>query len=198
VREASGLPWGCVVQPLSAQTRFAPGPAADALARCSQCYGYVHWLVRFDSRHQWPCSFCGHTNAAAAVPRYATPAARQAATELRAASYESIVAADGAGGAANQAGGWGVSRCVLTLGGRTCTAADGLHTPTELVYVLLVDLEGMQGGPTHTEPHSHGARPDQARATGSPAYLAQVKLALQAAMESRCSWCCWGVRGVVA
>ena len=96
VKDASGLPWGCVVQPLSAQTRFAPGPPAEALARCAQCFGYIHWLVRFNTRQQWACTFCGHTNTTSpADPRYGVSGARQAATELRAASYESQVAQEG-------------------------------------------------------------------------------------------------------
>ena len=90
-----------MVQPLSAQTRFAPGPPAAALARCGQCFGYIHWLTRFTNRQQWTCTFCGHantvaTNATDSSPaRYATPTLRQAATELRAASYESEVANEG-------------------------------------------------------------------------------------------------------
>ena len=175
VKDASGLPWGCVLQPLSGQTRFAKAAAAESVARCSQCFGYVHWLVRFNARQQWTCSFCEHTNAAApTASRYATPAARQAAPELRAAAYESDVAHEGArpydgpqsgprtGGKRTRAtcfaGGRGGGACANTPDAPAAQAfcadpcrdrtVDGLKTPTQLLYVILLDLEGRRRSST--------------------------------------------------
>ena len=97
VKDDTGLPWGCVVQPLHPGTPFVKGPTSEHLLRCKRCFSYVHWLTRFNSKQQWVCSFCQTVNPAEpASSPYGSSTGRQDAAELRRPTYESDVVSDGA------------------------------------------------------------------------------------------------------
>ena len=90
-KDAAGVPFGCVAQPLAPFTD-APGDGlaedelehADAVARCESCFGYISSHCQF-LRHHWHCSLCGVLNAT--PTRYAT-ARRNELPELADAAVE--------------------------------------------------------------------------------------------------------------
>jgi len=93
VKEESGLPFGCSLQP------YAPLPKGQGpvpldiadIARCEQCFGYINPYVLFD-RRRWRCCFCQHYNAI--QTRYATPMLRRELPELCASSVEILLQGD--------------------------------------------------------------------------------------------------------
>ena len=89
-KDAAGVPFGCVAQPLAPFTDYVLAEDelehADAVARCDSCFGYISSHCQF-LRHHWRCSLCGALNPTPA--RYATarrdklPELADAAVELR-------------------------------------------------------------------------------------------------------------------
>ena len=89
-KDAAGVPFGCVAQPLAPFTDYVLAEDelehADAVARCDSCFGYISSHCQF-LRHHWRCSLCGALNPTPA--RYATarrdklPELAHAAVELR-------------------------------------------------------------------------------------------------------------------
>ena len=82
VKEESGVPFGCVVQPLVPLPPPAHAdelPTAEQLARCGRCFAYINPLCRF-VRDGWRCALCGEVSAVPA--RYAASGHRRALPEL--------------------------------------------------------------------------------------------------------------------
>ena len=79
-KEAAGVPFGVIAQPLAPLTddagdAIAQNPFleyADAVARCESCYGYINPYCAFVRQHHWRCSLCGTLNPV--TPRYANAA----------------------------------------------------------------------------------------------------------------------------
>lgn len=126
VKDRSGLPFGVVVQP------FAPLPecpldaaheleAAEDVARCGECFGYVNGFCGFE-RDGWICILCGsftywsRANGRDGKPRYRRNARRNELPEIAQPEVELEVARD-----------------VITLDPRRPVG-------TAPVYVALVDL----------------------------------------------------------
>eukprot|EP00964_Phaeocystis_antarctica_P058581 scaffold34763_cov82-Phaeocystis_antarctica.AAC.12 len=89
-KDAAGVPFGCVAQPLAPFTDDVLAEDelehADAVARCETCLGYISSHCQF-LRHHWRCSLCGTLSSTPA--RYTTarrnklPELADAAVELR-------------------------------------------------------------------------------------------------------------------
>ena len=96
-KDAAGVPFGCVAQPLAPFTDYVLAEDelehADAVARCDSCFGYISSHCQF-LRHHWRCSLCGALNPTPA--RYATarrdklPELADAAVELRLGEFAGI------------------------------------------------------------------------------------------------------------
>ena len=73
-KDAAGVPFGCVAQPLAPFANEGEVLAedevelADVVARCEGCYGYISSYCTFMRSH-WRCSLCGVLNSMPA--RYA-------------------------------------------------------------------------------------------------------------------------------
>ena len=62
VKEASGLPWGCIIQPFrSIPNNAITSIPASRIARCEHCYAYINPFVRF-GKTSWACSLCRQLN----------------------------------------------------------------------------------------------------------------------------------------
>ncbi len=65
VKDACGLPFGCIVRPLI--SIIAPGPERiipaqfTEISRCESCGAYVSPFCRFEQR-LWRCAMCGQTH----------------------------------------------------------------------------------------------------------------------------------------
>eukprot|EP00227_Mantoniella_beaufortii_P010966 CAMPEP_0197585484 /NCGR_PEP_ID=MMETSP1326-20131121/7774_1 /TAXON_ID=1155430 /ORGANISM="Genus nov. species nov., Strain RCC2288" /LENGTH=161 /DNA_ID=CAMNT_0043149995 /DNA_START=225 /DNA_END=707 /DNA_ORIENTATION=- len=64
VKDSSGLPFGVTVQPFKPLKGYPLDPltqleAADAIARCGECFGYVNGYCGFE-RDGWICILCGN------------------------------------------------------------------------------------------------------------------------------------------
>jgi hypothetical protein len=65
VKDACGLPFGCIVRPLI--PIIAPGPERiippnfSDISRCESCGAYISPFCRFEQR-LWRCAMCGQTN----------------------------------------------------------------------------------------------------------------------------------------
>ena len=63
-KDAAGVPFGCVAQPLAPFANEGEVLAedevelADVVARCEGCYGYISSYCTFMRSH-WRCSLCG-------------------------------------------------------------------------------------------------------------------------------------------
>jgi hypothetical protein len=87
LKDASGLPWGCVLRPFAAAEGGASIPLVDGAAvdRCAGCFGYPSYLCTFEYR-KWKCALCGHRNRTPA--RYNRAGDRNRVPELSGAVYE--------------------------------------------------------------------------------------------------------------
>eukprot|EP01104_Vermistella_antarctica_P009054 TRINITY_DN230_c0_g3_i1.p1 TRINITY_DN230_c0_g3~~TRINITY_DN230_c0_g3_i1.p1 ORF type:complete len:746 (+),score=141.18 TRINITY_DN230_c0_g3_i1:85-2322(+) len=146
VKNASGLPWGVVIQPFAQSGRLnetsKPCAVATDVARCRSCFAYVNPFVSFVqtdgddddegvSSHQatataetsdtWICSLCGTRNTLEGE-RYSTPSSRTLLPELTESAVEFEVATSGDGG-------------------------DGAGTLP--VYVAVIDVSACHGGDTY-------------------------------------------------
>eukprot|EP00742_Colponemidia_sp_Colp-10_P008691 GILJ01009428.1.p1 GENE.GILJ01009428.1~~GILJ01009428.1.p1 ORF type:complete len:715 (+),score=92.37 GILJ01009428.1:45-2189(+) len=61
MKDNSGLPWGCIVQPFNAAAEFVEPPPLSLVARCDACFAYINPYCRVD-RSRWKCSLCRNTN----------------------------------------------------------------------------------------------------------------------------------------
>jgi len=60
MKDKSGLPWGCIVQPFVEPNQGSIeicSTTAGKIARCSDCFAYINPLVKF-SKFGWQCSLC--------------------------------------------------------------------------------------------------------------------------------------------
>lgn len=85
-KEASALPWGCVVEPLATIPESSKTTVhASRIPRCSNCYAYINPYVRF-GRKKWSCPMCRHSNPS--TRRYANANDRLDLPELNKAVIE--------------------------------------------------------------------------------------------------------------
>ena len=96
LRDACALPIAAVLQPYAPAARPADGaaalPAADDIARCAECLGYVNHLCAFGASG-WACALCGVQNdyaTGAANQRYVGAARRAALPELAGPAVEAL------------------------------------------------------------------------------------------------------------
>ena len=67
LRDNTGLPWGCTVQPFATSEdtpevfSAAPLTLADDVARCEECYAYINAYCSLE-RHSWRCTLCDARN----------------------------------------------------------------------------------------------------------------------------------------
>ena len=68
LRDATGLPWGCTVQPFAQEEEGAAATLspealtkAEEVARCEECYAYISAFCNLD-RFSWRCTLCDALN----------------------------------------------------------------------------------------------------------------------------------------
>eukprot|EP00897_Mesotaenium_endlicherianum_P000760 jgi/Mesen1/10685/ME000009S10481 len=66
LKDDSGIPWGCVVQPFASDEKdiifsSAPLPRADEIARCEECFAYISGFCHIQ-RSNWSCALCDTVN----------------------------------------------------------------------------------------------------------------------------------------
>lgn len=89
VKEDSGLPWGCVVQPYAPLDNESKNQLhLSEIARCENCFAYINSYVTF-SRKKWRCNICGERNDV--TERYATSDNRMQLPELKENCLDFIV-----------------------------------------------------------------------------------------------------------
>mmetsp|Transcript_27301 Transcript_27301/g.44464 ORF Transcript_27301/g.44464 Transcript_27301/m.44464 type:complete len:727 (-) Transcript_27301:204-2384(-) len=90
VKEATGLPWACILQPLDSSA-LPPGsspselPSVEEIGRCKKCFAYINRNAVFE-RRKWKCSLCGQGNTI--TERYANQSIRTKLAELNDPVYE--------------------------------------------------------------------------------------------------------------
>lgn len=81
LRDAVGLPWGCVVKPFgNRDDSVQPTTSLSEIARCVSCFAYVNQYARFDRTGKWICPVCGTKNRG--TSRYETDGRRAECPEL--------------------------------------------------------------------------------------------------------------------
>lgn len=63
VKDATGLPWGCVVRLLASLENFRPAPHstvpdAKSIVTCEQCGAAINPYVTFSGHSKWKCPLC--------------------------------------------------------------------------------------------------------------------------------------------
>eukprot|EP00850_Spirogloea_muscicola_P012002 SM000076S21823 [mRNA] locus=s76:484591:488610:+ [translate_table: standard] len=117
LKDAVGLPWGCVVQPFAAAATIEPPPPsqaapparltdADLVARCEECFAYINGCCTIE-RFAWRCSLCDTDNtfSDSQLQRYGSRDRLAACEELRNSLVELDVAAEDAAGGGGAGGG---------------------------------------------------------------------------------------------
>jgi len=88
LKDKSGLPWGCVVQPFATPEKaylLSTSVNAEKVARCSECFAYINPFVKF-VEGGWLCPLCQTVNQV--TKRYATSTKRQELPELKLGALE--------------------------------------------------------------------------------------------------------------
>eukprot|EP00884_Botryococcus_braunii_P002587 jgi/Botrbrau1/12329/Bobra.4_3s0002.2 len=135
LKQESGLPFSCVVQPFARTNTIPCGEGtslkAEDVSRCHQCYAYINHCCTF-LLPGWTCALCGHLNEYHSVSnqRYARASQRAKCPELRAGLLEVDCPVDAGVNAASEDGdGW-------------------MEVAASPIFVALVDRSG---GPDYLE-----------------------------------------------
>jgi hypothetical protein len=91
VKDSSGLPWGCCIQPLAPKDEKKEKEkdeknekmlSVESVSRCNGCFAYINPLVQFKGK-QWKCPICKSKTEFEENSRYSSIVTRSLLPELK-------------------------------------------------------------------------------------------------------------------